>query len=1019
MNIEKCGACIERRQLDFIQRVGRIGYFEYVPQERSIIMPDASLALLASMVGGAVPAPGSFMEALSEVERRRMQSALDEAIARRLALEIELELTAQNGLHSTILVRGAAVGGDQFPFRFACTFQDITDQKLRETDHEKTITQLRALLDALPQGVSVIDKDLRLILWNRQFHEILDLPQSMVFPHARFEDFIRFNAQRGFFGPGDPDEQVRIAVAGVSEFMPHRFERRLPGGGTVLVEGFPFKTGEQISGLVSTYTDITEQKRSEEQLTRQRDVMKTIIENFPGGISLCDVDLKFTTYNEQFLTLLDFPPSLFAKGWAHFEELARFNANRGEYGPGDVEQQVKAVVARAENFQAHRIERMRPNGRWLEIRGTPIASGGFVTNYLDITERKLAEQALEKSEERWKFALEGANDGVWDWDFQSDEVLYSKRWKEMFGYAEDEMGNARSEWFNRVHPDDLPRVVEIIERHLYSHTPAPSVEYRMRCKDGSWKWTLGRGMVVSRDDQGEPLRLVGTNTDISARKMIEQELVHSKEMAEARREQVANLLDNSGEGFLSFGSDLIVDAECSRACETMLGRSPAGCEAAELLFAGDIVKAELLRATVPTALAESDPWLCATMLSLLPREFRLGDKLLKADYKRLDNGRAMVVLTDVTAERRLERKVETERRRLEMIVAAVTDSRDFFDTLEAFREFAASGLQAILDTQAEPASIARELYRQVHTFKGLMNQFSFLETPLVLHDLESRLEQLRQRGGAVSRRQIAEAVAVTPFEASLAADLAILRDALGPEFLEYGDRIFVGAAQAEQLRHLAERLLRGERVDASIGGMRRLLLEISQLHKVPLKDVLGSFDRLIRQTAGRLEKEVAALRMRGGENVWIDPKAYRSFLRALTHVFRNAVVHGIEDPDSRLAIGKEETGTITCSIDLDGTNLKLSIADDGAGIDIDALRRRAVGAGLIAEEQVATAADEQILDLIFLDNFSTRQETSELAGRGVGLAVVRSETRKLKGDVVVKSIAGQGSEFLFTLPLQP
>jgi two-component system chemotaxis sensor kinase CheA len=131
------------------------------------------------------------------------------------------------------------------------------------------------------------------------------------------------------------------------------------------------------------------------------------------------------------------------------------------------------------------------------------------------------------------------------------------------------------------------------------------------------------------------------------------------------------------------------------------------------------------------------------------------------------------------------------------------------------------------------------------------------------------------------------------------------------------------------------------------------------------------------------------------------------------------VVHGIEEPDVRLEMDKDETGKITCSIRLDDTSLKLCIADDGGGIDVAALRERAVSAGLIAADQVAAVADAPILDLIFLDNFSTRQETSELAGRGVGLAVVRSETRKLNGDVVVRTTAGLGSEFLFTLPLQP
>jgi PAS domain S-box-containing protein len=384
--------CVERRQLEFIQRVGQIGYWEYDPKEQSMSLPQASLDLLASIVGDPLNAPRSFMETLCDIERKHLQSAFDQAAGKRLALNIQLKLSRSDGKHSYVVLRGAPVAVDQGQVGFAGTFQDITKEKQREVDHENVATQLQALLDALPQGVSVIDKDLRLILWNQRFHTILGFPQSLVFRNARFEDFIRLNAMRGEYGPGDPEEQVQVIVARAHEFLPHRFERQLAGGRTVLVEGFPFRSGGEVSGFVTTYTDITDQKRNEEQLTRQRDVMKTIIDNFPGGISLCNTDLKFTAFNDQFKQLLDFPTFLFAKGWVDFEELARFNANRGEYGPGNTEEQVQAVVARAQNFQAHHIERARPNGRWLEIRGTPIPSGGFVTSYIDVTARKQAAQ---------------------------------------------------------------------------------------------------------------------------------------------------------------------------------------------------------------------------------------------------------------------------------------------------------------------------------------------------------------------------------------------------------------------------------------------------------------------------------------------------------------------------------------------------------------------------------------------------------------------------------------------------
>lgn len=1014
---KKCFVCAERRQLDFIQRVGRIGYWEYDPALQSMSLSTASLGLLATITGDSPQGHQPLMAALSEIERTRFQTELDQAVATRLSLHVELKLLTRNGQHAYVTVRGAPLDSDCGSFGFAGTFQDITAQQAREDDHTTLNTQLQALLDALPQGVSVIDKDLRLMLWNRRFHEILDFPPDMMVRHARFEDFIHLNAVRGAYGPGDPEVQVQAIVARAKEFLPHRFERQLTGGRTVLVEGFPFKSGADISGFVTTYTDITDQKLSEEQLTRQRDVMKTVIDNFPGGISLCNTDLRFTTYNQQFLELLEFPPELFSKGWASFEDLTRFNAIRGEYGPVDVEEQVRTAVARARDFQAHRVERRRPNGRWLEIRGTPIASGGFVTSYLDISERKKSEDALKKSEERWNFALEGANDGVWDWNFQNGEVVYSKRWKEMFGYAESDIGTTTAEWLDRVHPDDLEEVGTTIEHHLYSMTQAPSVEYRFRCKDGSWKWTLGRGMVVARDNDGKPLRLVGTNSDISERKLIEVELVHSKEAAEASREQVASLLDNSGQGFLSFGSDLIVEPECSRACETMLGLCPAGQNAATVLFGDDGAKAELLQAVIPSVLAEDDDDTRQTILSLLPREIRRDGVILKAEYKLLDNDKFMLVLTDITEERRMATMLGYERARLELIVMAVSDSRNFFEAIDGFRTFLVLGLPHLLSRASAPRVIATELYREIHTFKGLLNQFSFPNVPSALHTIESGLSALIAVDEPLTCQQLTQLVAPVALQAVFDTDLAVLSEALGASFLSRGDCVVLSHAQAQQLEALAARLLRGESVDTSVAEVRTLLDDVCSLRKVSFRAVLAGFDGLVRQAALRLGKKIGPIEIQDGSVVWIDPHMFRPFLRTLVHVFRNAVAHGIETPEGRWEADKNEIGKISCSVVLEGNSIQLSIADDGAGIALDALRQQAVAAGLYGSEEVLAVSDLEITQLIFADHISTHQGVDELAGRGVGLAAVMNETRNIGGGIVVHSVSGQGTTFVFTLPL--
>ena len=166
--------------------------------------------------------------------------------------------------------------------------------------------------------------------------------------------------------------------------------------------------------------------------------------------------------------------------------------------------------------------------------------GGFNRLLETWTQR---EAALKSSEERWKFALEGAGEGVWDWNIQTGEALYSKRWKEMIGYAENEIGNDSSEWSRRVHPEDLPKVMTTIQSHLDGKTPSAVTEFRALCRDGSWRWMLGRGMVVSRSSDGKPLRLVGTNTDITQRKQAEDVL-------RAREEKYRVLVETTGTGYL-------------------------------------------------------------------------------------------------------------------------------------------------------------------------------------------------------------------------------------------------------------------------------------------------------------------------------------------------------------------------------------------------------------------------------------------------------------------------------------
>ncbi|QDX79862.1 hypothetical protein B9N43_00405 [Denitratisoma sp. DHT3] len=126
-------------------------------------------------------------------------------------------------------------------------------------------------------------------------------------------------------------------------------------------------------------------------------------------------------------------------------------------------------------------------------------------------------QELQESEQRWKFALEGSGDGVWDWDIPSGKVFFSRRWKEMLGFAEHEIGDDLSEWESRIRFTDKAATLRAVQDYLDGKTPTYVNEHRLRCKDGSWKWILDRGVAVNRDQDGKPLRMIGTHSDVTRR----------------------------------------------------------------------------------------------------------------------------------------------------------------------------------------------------------------------------------------------------------------------------------------------------------------------------------------------------------------------------------------------------------------------------------------------------------------------------------------------------------------------
>jgi signal transduction histidine kinase len=267
--------------------------------------------------------------------------------------------------------------------------------------------QLLQGLDHLDQGISIFDKELRLIACNRRYLDLLEFPAHFGIPGTPVDTYFRYNANRGEYGPGDVEALVRDRIELAARFLPHHLERIRPNGTILDIKGTPLPGG----GWVTVYSDVTERRRNEDALRRVHEELESAVQNrtaelrdknrmldvvlgtISHGITLFDTELNLVMCNQRFLDMLEYPAE-YAETGTPFERFLRWNAEHGEYGAGDVDAMVAERVALARQMSPHRIQRRRPNGQVIEVIGTPIPDVGFVTSYSDITELRRVQDQL-------------------------------------------------------------------------------------------------------------------------------------------------------------------------------------------------------------------------------------------------------------------------------------------------------------------------------------------------------------------------------------------------------------------------------------------------------------------------------------------------------------------------------------------------------------------------------------------------------------------------------------------------
>lgn len=305
--------------------------------------------------------------------------------------------------------------------------------------------------------------------------------------------------------------------------------------------------------MIGTHVDISRRKTAEaavhdltanleakvaertQQLSEVTERLRSVLNAMAEGVVLVGPDGKVIDANPAAEAILGLRRDELL-GWLPTDSAWRAMREDGSpLEPADYPVEQTRRTGRAVRSVVMAISAPGQGQRWLNVSSEPIGSGAegmprlVVSTFTDITDLKSAEASLRTSEMRWRYAIEGSGDGLWDWSVPDSRVFYSDQWKRMLGFGPGEVGDGLDEWSKRVHPDDLAATLASVQAHLDGKTPCYVNEHRVQCKDGSYKWVLDRGMVMVRDEHGAAVRVVGTHTDITERKQAERELSVAQE----------------------------------------------------------------------------------------------------------------------------------------------------------------------------------------------------------------------------------------------------------------------------------------------------------------------------------------------------------------------------------------------------------------------------------------------------------------------------------------------------------
>lgn len=487
-----------------------------------------------------------------------------------------------------------------------------------------------------------------------------------------------------------------------------------------------------------------------------------------------------------------------------------------------------------------------------------------------------------------------------------------------------------------------------------------------------------------------------------------REDITSSVKAKELHKKVTMLLKHANDGYMLFDKNLKVQNGYSNICLDIFNKDGIdGLDISTLLFYNDEAKLSLFKKGVDKIFNSYEKEKKELFASLLPTDAFVENKYLKVTYKLVDKKNIMVVVHDITEKIKLKSEIEQQSNYQKMIIQIIANINDFLELKKDFEDF----FKELYETEIsiDLKNDSKQILQKLHTFKGLFHQMQMYNTPDAIHNLETLIIKMVKENQTKHEIHLKEDI-----KKNFIRDLQIIELMLGKDYFNEQSKHQLNNNMLKKFKYKLKNLI-NDPVNINF-KVQTLISQIDLLSYIDIREAFNKHIDLVKYLSEILDKPMKPLEIQGEKGLKVPP-TFKPFFRNLVHVYKNAVDHGIEDLDTRIINDKEEKGKITCKYFYKNRHIHIYIGDDGAGINLEQITKKAVQKNIITQDQADNLSQKEKINLIFEDELSTKDEANEISGRGVGMAALKQSCEKIDGQIQVNNVVGKGVEYYFKIPM--